>query len=57
MNKNMRKHKVTGRLYEIQYAVHTKQADGQDVYACYLLSAYDGMPVGNLVFIRAGELE
>ena len=44
------KHKITGRLYEIQHI------DG-DIYACLRLSYYDGMPIGDLVYLRKDEVE
>lgn len=45
------KHRQTGTLYEIDYVVHSTRADGKDVYACHKLSAYDGMPIGPLVYL------
>lgn len=47
------------QLYEVQYVVHPAQhapASTVDVYACYRLSAYDGMPIGSLIWLRADEL-
>lgn len=57
MNRNMVKMK-SGELYEIQYVVHPRPAThGCDVYACYRLSAYDGMPIGSLVWIAETDLD
>lgn len=56
MNANIVKSK-TGTLYEIQYVVHPRSvAHGCDVYACYRLSATDGMPIGPRVWIAATDL-
>ncbi len=63
MNRNVVKRKsdgteFDGRLYEIQYVVHSACGnDAEDVYACYRLSNYDGMPIGPLVWVAKGELE
>ena len=51
---------LTGTLYEVQYLVHpsiSAPSDTTDVYACYRLSAYDGMPIGRLVWVAESELE
>lgn len=48
-----------GNLYEIQYVVHrsaTAPSSATDVYACYRISNYDGMPIGSLVWIAENEL-
>lgn len=50
---------LEGNLYEVQYLVHpspTAPADTTDVYACYRISNYDGLPIGSLVWIAASEL-
>ena len=53
-----RKSKTSGDLYEIQYVVHPRSAShGCDVFACYRLSSYDGMPIGPLVWIAESEFE
>lgn len=49
----------SGKLYEIQYLLApstTAPSIDMPVYACYRLSAYDGMPIGSLVHIAASEL-
>lgn len=52
------KSKSSGDLYEIQYVVHPQPNFTTDeVYACYRLSGYDGMPIGGRVWIAAGEFE
>lgn len=52
------KHRTTGELYSVEYVVHSvNQVDGEDVFACYKLSAYDGMPIGSLVHIPKSELD
>ena len=54
------KHKTSGALYEPQYIVHPAEyapANQADVFACYRLSAYDGMPIGSLVWLSADELD
>lgn len=58
MNRNSRRSKQSGQLYEIQYVIHPKPSfTTDDVYACYRLSATDGMPIGSLVWITASEFE
>ena len=58
MNSNIRKSIPSGETYEIQYVVHPRPiTHGEDVYACYRLSARDGMPIGSLVWITASDLE
>jgi hypothetical protein len=58
MNSNIRKAKQSGKFYEIQYVVHPRPiTHGCDVFACYRLSDYDGMPIGSLVWIAESELE
>jgi hypothetical protein len=57
MNNNLVKTK-SGELHEIQYVVHPRPlhvASG-DVYACYRISATDGMPIGPLVWIATIDL-
>lgn len=46
---------LSGTLYEIQYVVHSTTLN-EDVYACYRLSSYDGMPIGGLAWIPVSEL-
>ena len=58
MNTNSRKAKDSGCFYEIQYVVHPRPiTHGCDVYACYRLSATDGMPIGPLVWIADVDFE
>lgn len=58
MNSMLRKSKTTGSLYEIQYVVHPRPFTyGGDVFACYRLSGYDGMPIGPRVWIAESEFE
>lgn len=42
-------------LYEVQY-VEKLSTIGDELFACYRLSAYDGMLIGPIVFIPASEL-
>lgn len=52
------KSKTSGRLYAIDHVVHSSRGvDGEDVFACYMLSAYDGMPIGSMVWIAKSEIE
>jgi len=56
-NSKMVKHKATGKLYEIDHVIHSKNGvDGEDVYACHKLSEYDGMPIGPLVYLKKVEV-
>ena len=54
---NSRIIKVRGEAYEIDHVVHSKQADGKDVYCCYRLSATDGMPTGPRVYITQADVD
>ena len=58
MNWMLRKAKASGDLYEVLYVVHSPAAHpNQDVFACYRLSAYDGMPIGSRVWVAENEFE
>lgn len=58
MNKNVFRIKESGEWYEMQYIVHPQpNYTTGDVYACYRLSATDGMPIGPLVWINASAFE
>ena len=47
------KHTPDGRLYEVHHVYHSNRQDlADDVYACHLLCAYDGMPIGPLTYVR-----
>jgi hypothetical protein len=56
MNKNIVKSKDGRESYEIQYTIHSSVLN-TTVYACYRLSAYDGMPIGPLVFIPISQVQ
>lgn len=51
-NNRLVKHATTGDVYEVAYVVRNVDA----MFACYKLSAYDGMPIGELVHIPASNI-
>ena len=52
------KHRTTGRLYEVDAIAHSKRSNpADDVCRCRMLSAYDGMPIGNSGWIPADQLD
>lgn len=52
------KHKITGRLYEVDALYHSKRGNpADDVCRCRVLSAYDGMPMGVGGWIPANDLD
>jgi hypothetical protein len=55
------KHRTTGDLYEVDsltaHPSATAPPETTDVFACYRLSRYDGMPVGTRVWLSASEVE
>lgn len=55
MNRSIVKSKRDGTLYEVQYLFHSDLID-VDLYVCYRLSVYDGMPIGGLVYVLADEV-
>lgn len=57
MNSYMVKNRHNDTYYEIQYVIHPRSvAHGCDVFACYRLSATDGMPIGSRVWIALSDL-
>jgi hypothetical protein len=52
------KHKQSGRLYEVDQIAHSAQNNpADDVCRCRMLSAYDGMPIGDSGWIPAKDLD
>ena len=55
MNRSVVKHKETGSLYEVDYIVHDR--GGVDVFSGHRLSNYDGMPIGDRVWMAANQFD
>ncbi len=52
------KHRASGRFYEVDGISHSRTANpADDVCRCRMLSAYDGMPVGQSGWIPAKDLD
>ena len=49
------KNKFTGELFKVEHIFHS--AGFPDIYACYRLSGYDGMPIGSLINFGPDEIE
>lgn len=57
-NNRIVKHRASDRLYEVDHVVFSTRGWAvDDVYCCYQLSAYDGMPVGERKWIPCHEFD
>ena len=52
------KHRENGKLYQVEHVVHDDRGVyDEDVFACYALSGYDGMPIGPQVWVERSKLD
>lgn len=52
------KHRITGRLYDVDAIAHSvRRNPDDDVCRCRILSAYDGWPIGESGWIPAKDLD
>lgn len=50
MSDRIIKSKIDGHLYEVEHV-------SEDAFGCRRLSAYDGMPIGPIVYIAKGDID